>query len=133
MRRRRHNARWPSHRRRGAHLVDVLSPITARRGRLATFLAVSDVGHAYAPSASVLSQEIEGETVLLDMEREHFYSLDSIGTRVWKLLAEHGDVEALLASMLLEFDVDEATLRRDIVDLLDRLQEQGLVVSAPAP
>lgn len=89
--------------------------------------------HAYAPSASVLFQEIEGETVLLDMERDHIYSLDRVGTCVWKLLVEHGDVDALVSAMLKEFDVDEATLRRDIADLLDQLQAEGLVVPAPVP
>jgi hypothetical protein len=35
--------------------------------------------------------------------------------------------------MLKEFDVDEAMLRRDIADLLDRLQAEGLIVPAPVP
>ena len=89
--------------------------------------------HALAPSPSVLFQEIEGETVLLDMEREHYYSLDAVGTRVWQLLVEHKDVDALVSAMLREFDVDETTLRRDVTELLDRLKAEGLIVSAPGP
>jgi Coenzyme PQQ synthesis protein D (PqqD) len=86
---------------------------------------------ALAPSSSVLFQEIEGETVLLDLEREHYFSLDVVGSRIWQLLVEHGDMEALVSAMLNEFDVDEATLRRDVADLLDRLEAEGLIVSAP--
>jgi hypothetical protein len=96
------------------------------------FLAVSGgAQHAYAPSESVLFQEVEGETVLLDMKRDHFYSLDRVGSRVWTLLVEHGDVDALVSAMLSEFDVDETTLRRDVADLLGRLQAEGLAVPAP--
>lgn len=88
---------------------------------------------ALAPSPSVLFQEIEGETVLLDLEREHYYSLDAVGSRIWQLLAEHGDVDKLVSAMLTEFDVDEATLRRDVAELLERLKAEGLIVSAPGP
>lgn len=81
----------------------------------------------------MLFQEIEGETVLLDVERQHYYGLDAVGTRVWQLLVERRTVDALVSAMLSEFDVDEATLRRDVAALLDRLKAEGLIVSEPLP
>jgi hypothetical protein len=83
------------------------------------------------PSPNVVFQEVEGETVLLDLEREHYFSLDEVGARVWALLGEHGgDVEAVVAAMLAEFDVDEQTLRRDVDALMAQLRSAGLVVAA---
>ena len=76
-------------------------------------------------------QEVEGETVLLDLERQHYFSLDEVGARVWALLGEHGgDVEGVVAAMLAEFDVDEQTLRRDVDALIAQLRSAGLVVAA---
>ena len=83
------------------------------------------------PSPNVVFQEVEGETVLLDLEREHYFSLDEVGARAWALLGEHdGDLESVVAAMLDEFDVDEQTLRRDLDRLLGQLRAAGLVVAA---
>ena len=78
----------------------------------------------------VVFQEVEGELVLLDLDAERYYVLDDVGARCWNLLAEHGDMEQVVSSMLSEYDVDEATLRSDLGELLARLRSAGLVVPA---
>jgi hypothetical protein len=80
------------------------------------------------PAEHVVFQEVEGEMVLLDLQRERYFALDEVGARIWQLLDEHGDVDRVVDSMLAEFDVDEATLRADIDDLIGRLRAAGLVV-----
>jgi Coenzyme PQQ synthesis protein D (PqqD) len=84
---------------------------------------------AVKPAPNVVFQEVEGETVLLDLDSAHYYVLDDVGTRIWQLLTEHGDVEQVVSSMLAEFDVDEATLRTDLEALVARLTAAGLVVA----
>ena len=87
---------------------------------------------AVKPKPSVVFQEVEGEMVLLDLDREMYFALDPVGTRCWQLLAEHGDVETTVATMVAEYDVDEATLRQDVGDLVARLEAAELVVRADA-
>lgn len=82
-------------------------------------------------SADALFQELEGETVLLNLHNENYYGLDDVGTRVWQLLHEHGDVARLIATMLTEYDVGEATLRQDVEALIAELLEAGLVTETP--
>jgi Coenzyme PQQ synthesis protein D (PqqD) len=82
------------------------------------------------PAPQVLFQEVEGELVLLDMQGERYYTLDDVGTRCWQLLAEQGDIDKVVAAMLTEFDVDEATLRSDLDALIAKLSAAGLVVPA---
>ncbi len=76
----------------------------------------------------VLCQVLENESVLLNLETEHYYGLDEVGTRMWQLLDEHGDVGVVLERLLAEYDVDEATLRRDLTNLVDELAEEGLII-----
>ena len=83
-------------------------------------------------SPDVLFRELEGEGVLLDLETERYYTLDDIGARMWYLLHEHEEVEAVVARLLDEYDVDEATLRQDLAELITRLSEAGLVVAQQA-
>jgi hypothetical protein len=80
----------------------------------------------------VVFQEVEGEMVLLELETGRYFTLDDVGARCWALIAELGEVDAVVASMLAEFDVDEATLRADVRTLVGRLRAAGLLVS-PAP
>ena len=83
-------------------------------------------------SPEVFFQELEGEAILLDLHNEYYYSLDDVGTRMWQLLVEHGDVATVVERLLAEYDVDEATLRRDLAQLIAALADAGLVTVEPA-
>ncbi|NJL60696.1 MAG: PqqD family protein [Methylacidiphilales bacterium] len=37
---------------------------------------------------NVLAQELNGEIVILNMDSETYYSLNSVGSRIWQLLAK---------------------------------------------
>ena len=83
-----------------------------------------------AISPDILFQELEGETMLVDPQRgipHGVYVLDDIGARIWQLLAEHGDVATVVEQLLTEYDVDEATLHRDLANLIAELTEEGLL------
>ena len=78
-------------------------------------------------SEEALSQEVNGETVILDLKSESYFGLDEVGTRIWQLLQEHGDVQKTFDVMLAEFDVGEDQLKNDINALLDEMLEKGLL------
>jgi hypothetical protein len=80
-------------------------------------------------SEQALSQEVNGETVILDLKSESYFGLDDVGTRIWQLLQEHGDVKKTFDTMLEEFDVDADTLASDMKNLIDDLTEKGLISS----
>lgn len=77
--------------------------------------------------AHVLVREVEGESVLLDLERETYYGLDTVGTRMYSALAAADSIEEAYAQLLDEYDVDPETLRADMAALIDDLVRQGLV------
>ncbi|MDX1687616.1 MAG: PqqD family protein [Candidatus Promineifilaceae bacterium] len=79
------------------------------------------------PSSDVLFRELEGEAVMLDLGSERYFGLDEVGARVWQLLDEHHDVDAVVAQMLAEYEVEEEQLRSDLAELIANLAEAGLV------
>jgi hypothetical protein len=79
--------------------------------------------------ASVVAQEVDGETVIVDLGSGRYFGLDEVGTRIWQLLSQNGSRESVVRTMLSEFDVDEERLRRDLEALLTDLRARGLVES----
>jgi len=77
--------------------------------------------------AEVISTQVEGEAVLLNLLTGQYYSLDEVGTRIWVLLAQHGQVEPVVQALMEEYDVAEDELRRDLLELADKLAAQGLL------
>ncbi len=75
----------------------------------------------------VLSQEVSGETVLLDLKGECYFGLDNVGTRIFQLLKEHGDLQKVRDTILKEYDVEEDQLENDLHELVAKLVEAGLV------
>ena len=78
-------------------------------------------------SSEVLTQELDGETVILDLKSESYFGLDKVGTRIWQLLQEQEDIQTITATMLNEYDVGEEQLEKDIQNLLTQLNKAGIV------
>ena len=74
-----------------------------------------------------LMQELEGESVLLNLASEHYFGLDEVGTRMWQALTTADNVQAAHAALLAEYEVDGDLLRNDLLDLIGPLVEHGLV------
>ena len=82
---------------------------------------------------AVLHQQLDAETILLHLTAEHYYGLDEVGSRVWQLVDRGSDGASIVAALVEEYDVDEATLRADVARLLDDLLALGLIEVEPGP
>jgi hypothetical protein len=80
---------------------------------------------------SALTRELEAESVILHLDSGAYYGLNQVGTRVWQLLSEHGDVDLVKAAILSEYDVDPAQLTSDLHDLVAALLDKHLLTEEP--
>lgn len=79
----------------------------------------------------VLHQTLpDGETVFLNLTSEQYYGLDATATQMWQALAQSDSVADAHEALLQDFDADPDTLRADLLRLLRRLLERGLLVVA---
>ena len=81
-------------------------------------------------SGDVVWQEVEGQIVLLELNAGRYYALDAVGSRMWQVLVEESDVAQAKDRLLTLFDVDAATLERDLAELIGRLAAVDLLVNA---
>lgn len=83
-------------------------------------------------SDDVVFRDLAGEAVLLHVGTGTYFGLDSVGTRMWHLLAEHGSPEKVVETMLTEYTIEEDGLRRDVDRLIGQLMEKGLLTADAA-
>ena len=92
---------------------------------------VSFADRATAP-AHVLVRVLDRESVLLNLETEQYFGLDETGTRMWQLLTASASIDAAYQELLAEFDVDPELLRSNLLELVSRLVDSGLLQVLPA-
>ena len=92
---------------------------------------LSFADRAAAP-AHVLVRFLDRESVLLNLETERYFGLDETGTRMWQLTTDSPSIDAAYEKLLAEFDVEPELLRSNLLELLDRLVDNGLLQVFPA-
>jgi hypothetical protein len=76
----------------------------------------------------VLDQLASDDLVLLELDRGTYYSLNTVGARVWELCDGSRDVEGIVAMIADEFDAGRETIQGDVMELLEELTSEKLVV-----
>lgn len=75
----------------------------------------------------VVGQEAGNQTVLLHLHDGKYFSLDTVGGRIWQLCDGRRTVSEVAAAISDEFDVDRATAASDVAELLDELERERLI------
>ena len=76
---------------------------------------------------TVLFRNLDGEAILLATDSGKYFGLNEVGTRMWSLLRQHGETEAVCRALLAEYDVAEDQLREDLARFVEMLAARGLV------
>lgn len=79
----------------------------------------------------VVSRELEGEAIILNLESGTYFGLDSVGTRIWALLQEDGSLRRTFELLEQEYDVEPERLKADILRLVEELRANDLLSVAP--
>jgi hypothetical protein len=85
--------------------------------------------------SDVLFKPLAQGAVVFSIADEVYVGLDTVWARIWELLPPvHETIEELCATLAREYpDVPLDMLHADVVGLLERLTENGLVVPRSAP
>jgi hypothetical protein len=81
----------------------------------------------YVRSPDAIFSEVEGEFVALNINKGQCYGMDSIASKVWRLIDEPRSVEEICTTLQAIYDVDPTTCRADVESLLTSLSKEGLV------
>lgn len=87
-----------------------------------------DMNQKIIVSQLVFAQMVDNEMVLLDMNSEHYFGLDEIGTAIWQAMQESENMNQVFARLLEQYDVESDILKKDLMDFVQKLQEDGLIM-----
>lgn len=79
------------------------------------------------PGQDVVSCDLDGDAVLLDLETSRYFKLNRVGAHIWEALGGGASVGDVRRSVMESFDVDPDRCVRDIDNLLAALRTAGLV------
>ena len=82
----------------------------------------------WVPHERAVESQLGDETVILHLDNSTYYSLDSFGTKIWKLLKEKEIPSDICAKLASEFDVEPAKVEADVSRFLSDLVRQNLVI-----
>lgn len=77
-------------------------------------------------SENIFAQEVDGEMVLMDMESEDYFGLDTIGASFWQVLQEEETLQKTLDHLLDLYDTEESVLKKDLIEFVEKLVTNGL-------
>ena len=79
---------------------------------------------------NLVSTDMDGETVMMSIERGAYFGIGGIGPEVWERLATPQTLDSLVSAICAEYDVSAPDARRDIEAFLDRMVQNDLVKTA---
>jgi hypothetical protein len=74
-----------------------------------------------------VSSDLGGEVAILDLKAGVYYGLDAVGARIWSLIQEPRTVNEIRNILLEEYEVEPERCERDLLVLLQRLANEGLI------
>ena len=81
----------------------------------------------YTIPDGVLTAQLEGEAVLLDLQTKHYYRLNATAARIWKGVEDRLKPSQIVDALMQEFAVERATAQSETARTLDDLRARGLL------
>jgi hypothetical protein len=84
------------------------------------------VNRIMTQNKTVLAAHLDGETVLLHMDSKRYFRLNATAQRIWQLLEQKLDTDAIVEALTTEFEVTADDARAAVVALVADLKQHSL-------
>jgi hypothetical protein len=75
----------------------------------------------------IIFQDLDGDTVMMNLERGEYYSISQIGSRIWQLIEIQQKVSAVCNALMNEYNVTPEQCEQDVLVFLNQMAEKGIV------
>jgi hypothetical protein len=90
-------------------------------------------GRVFRPVPHVVWTSLRGETVVFDIERGKYESLNEVATSVWELIDQGATFESILSALQEEYELPTESavdqMATDVATLIARLEKAHVIAS----
>ncbi len=79
-------------------------------------------------SPNSIESSIDGEVVLLNLDNNEYYSMDEVGSDIWKILDKAHTLDEIISRLQEIYDVDRETCMKDSLKFLKQLEEKKIII-----
>lgn len=80
-------------------------------------------------SSQLMGSKVDNELVMIDLDSGEYFGLNPIAADIWEQMATPIRIADLCASLLERYAVDEARCQREVLALLQQMQEKQMLQS----
>jgi hypothetical protein len=80
-------------------------------------------------SPQVIFENIDGELILVHMEKGAYYTTDEVGALLWFMVESRCSAAEMAESLRFQFDADADTIESAVAAFVDRLLGEDLIVA----
>jgi hypothetical protein len=84
--------------------------------------------HRVVFAPDVVLQVIDGEALILKLDRETVFALNRTGARIAQLIESGNELSAVVNQLAFEYQRDRRDIERDVTELINVLLSKELVV-----
>lgn len=74
-----------------------------------------------------VSCSLGDEAAILNLKNSVYYGLNPVGARVWSLVQQDRTIGEIRDVLLDEYDVEAGRCEQDLLELLNKMRDQGLI------
>ena len=78
-------------------------------------------------NTQLLSSEMDGEVVMMDIESGKYYGMNKMGSEIWKLIETPTTITAVCDTLQQTFDVNRPDCEREVLQFLAHMKKEELV------
>jgi Coenzyme PQQ synthesis protein D (PqqD) len=88
---------------------------------------VIDQNSVFGRRDRVIAQQVEGQSVLLDVDSGEYFALNEVGGLVWDLCDGSHSVASMVDVICGQYDAESSVVLTDATELLESLSGAGLI------
>jgi hypothetical protein len=86
-----------------------------------------DLNSIITRSQELLTSEVDGEVVMMNIEGGKYYGINSVGAEIWRLMENPVSVSNICSELVKTFEIDNQTCESEVLTFLASLEAESLL------